>query len=247
MKKKCSRIYIIIVALTCCTFTLCAKKAKELIELSEEIKKPKKIVSPKLIQKTQQSPQKINQKNSLANSKQETQVSIVKNEVKKANDYFNVPVEHKNAAPKTIAVPKKDSAIQVTYLDNQKKETIKDHARKIEIAHDINESMITYHYLGARVPSKFWISYNDSEPLLTLHDKKIQTKQKEPHLFIKENLIQATVYYQFDVGGLIYRKGGKKVTYKIPESVQKITTQFSWHKPEKIIIKEAELITFQDI
>ncbi len=152
-----------------------------------------------------------------------------------------MPVEHKETAKKTVSTQKKDSVIPVTYLDK------KEQPRKIHIAHDITESMITYHYLGARVPSKFWISYNDNEPVITLHNKKIQTKQEQPHLLIQENLVHATVYYQFDVGGLVYRKGGKKVTYKIPESVEKITTQFSWHKPEKIIIKEAELITFHDI
>ena len=213
------------------------KKAKELIELSEETQKPKKIVSPQPIQQTQQ----LRQKNTLANTQQETQTNIVKNEVKKASDYFKVPVEHKNAAPKTIDAPKKIMQFKMTYLDNQKKQP-----QKIFVKNEITENMITYHYLGARVPTKLTISFNDEEPIIVLQNKKMETMHNTPFSLMPGNMFKAKVYYQFDVGGLIYRKG-RKLTYKMNTPVEKITTQFSWHKPEKIIIKEAELITFYDI
>ena len=198
---------------------LFAKKAKELIELfPQEEKKASRIVQPKI---------------ETAPAKTALQ--------KKAPDYFQVPVVHQEQHKKNTA-----AAIPVIQCTDQKS-VAKKTSRTIELCNDITETMITYQYLGARVPSKFSISFND-EPTITLNNKKIQTSQKSPMLIInQDDIVHVTFHYQFDYLGIPYRTGGKKVTYKIPSSVEKITTQFSWHKPEKIIIKEAELIAFHDI
>ena len=216
-------------------FALQAKNAKELIELFEEpieknkVCSAKKILNPKLVQNTQT-----------------LDASLTKHESKKASDYFQVPVEQKDVGKKTSTSQKKDAAIPVTNLDRPKI-TSKKQPKKIFVNNEITENMITYHYLGARVPTKLTVSFNDAEPIIVLHNKKIETTHNSPFTLMPGNIFKAKIYYQFDVGGLIYRKGTKEVTYKINTPVEKITTQFSWHKPEKIIIKEAELIAFMDV
>jgi len=224
--------YIILLFSITCFFGSTAKKAKELIELSELPKKSeqKELFSPQKIQVTKNQQQ-------IVVPKETTAPVATKNESKKTGDYFKVPVVHKERSEQ------KDSTIKVTYLDDTKKEVQKKQPRHLEIANEITEDMITYHYLGARVPSKLSISFND-KPTMSLQNKQLKMPKEYSTLVVnEEDIVCVTLDYEFG----FYRKGCKKVEYRIPPTLQQLKTTFDWKKPEKVIIEKAELIAIRDI
>lgn len=107
---------------------------------------------------------------------------------------------------------------------------------EVTIHNKITPDMTTYHYLGAHTPSKFSVHINGKE-----------LSEPETSLCLQEPILEVIYSYQFNVGGIAYKKGSKKVLFKVNPQVKSITTSFNWHSKERVIIDHAEFISMQDI
>jgi hypothetical protein len=200
-------------------FSLHCKKAKELIEVTEKNNKQHK-----------------NTVVAQANAQQKSTPS-------KTSECIKIPVVVAQNDPKKTS-EKSDPSIKVTHLDAKKEE--KKSPRMIDVCNGITKNMITYHYLGERVPTQFSVSFNN-HPVIKLQDEKICTLDTSSIVMNQDDTLQVTFSYQFDVKGIVYHKGTKEITYKVPANLKEITPTFDWKKPEKVIIAQAELVTFRDI
>ena len=215
------------------TLSLHGKKAKELIEISEKSHSAK---SP-TIKKHEISLIKSPEKKVLA------QADLQKESAKTKTECAKIPVVVQNDANKTPE--KSDASIKVTYLDEKKEE--KKSPRTIAVCNGITKNMITYHYLGERVPTQFSVSFNN-HPAIKLHDEEICTMHDASTIVMDhDDTLQVSFSYQFDYAGIVYHKGTKEITYKVPANLKQITPTFDWKKPEKVIIAQAELVTFHDV
>ena len=203
-------------------FSLHCKKAKELIEVTEKKEKSNKPHKNTVVAQS--------------NAQQKSTPS-------KASECIKVPVVVAQNDPKKIS-EKPDPSIKVTHLDAKKEE--KKSPRTIDVCNGITKNMITYHYLGERVPTQFSVSFNN-HPVIKLQDEKICTLDTSSIAMNQDDTLQVTFSYQFDVKGIVYHKGTKEITYKVPTNLKEITPTFDWKKPEKVIIAQAELVTFRDI
>lgn len=108
--------------------------------------------------------------------------------------------------------------------------------QELTITNNITNDMITYHYLGSHTPSKFRVEVNGKELGAT-----------PTTLHLKEPILEVIYSYQFDVGGIAYKKGSKKVTFKIDPHIKSTVTTFNWQSKERVLIEHAECMSTQDI
>jgi hypothetical protein len=111
--------------------------------------------------------------------------------------------------------------------------------RVVMVSNEITEDMITYkkHWSGHHSPSKFVVTVNDQEI-----KKGIATPIK-----VKNDTLAVSYNYEFTALGKVYRTGGKKLEYKVPKEVKKLTSTFSWDTPSNLVLDSCQLIASYDI
>lgn len=111
--------------------------------------------------------------------------------------------------------------------------------RTIIISNNITQDMITYkkHWTGNYTPSTFTVKVNDQE----------LKNDEATAVTVKDDTVQLTFNYEFKVFGKVQRAGARKVAFRVPKEVEKVTSTFSWDAPSNIIVDKGELISCQDI
>lgn len=111
--------------------------------------------------------------------------------------------------------------------------------RTIAVANAITDDMITYkkHWSGNHTPSTFVMKVNNQEV------KNGTTTD----VIVKDDKLDVSFNYEFTVCKKAYRVGGKKLHYKVPQNVNKVTSTFSWDVNSNLVIDNAELLSSYEV
>lgn len=144
-------------------------------------------------------------------------------------------IPEQSKKPQSIAkeVEKAKSEIKVS----PKKESAE---RTITISNEITDEMLTYkkHWSGHHSPSQFVVSINDQE---IKKGAPTTIKVKD------DDTINVSFNYEFRALGRVQRSGGRKLQFKVPKEVEKVTSTFSWDAPSNVVLDKAQLISSTDI
>ncbi len=110
--------------------------------------------------------------------------------------------------------------------------------RTIAISNAITDDMITY--------KKHWSGNHKPNFTMKVNNQEIKNGTTAD-VIVTDDKLDVSFNYEFTVCKKTYRAGGKKLHYKVPQNVNKVTSTFSWDVNSNVVIDNAELLSSYEV